>query len=711
MIIVNRKPEFIQQGDVLFSSRNPHPMGANDPRDTFDIISEYAPDKMVWTYPGQRYAPGGNQSFRQYMQQVLRDVPWFQVSGLPHVLKDQSLYKSASAEHWNGQPLLVAHLSHFGSKPAFGDPFKSDWKELYIAHVFQYIEDFLAVARPGDTFALHQDALAMSLGGGLGGSFGKESISGFSRYLASLPLSTRQAVASETSKPLATISNGNFDYKLYVVSNNGIKENSVTNNLFEDFTKQGIIAFYREVKAHFVGKLSRFNFSMSANIETSPSIRERHQRRISTDYLENSGIFDFAIRELTASVRGDDFLWETEQGLARRFPSAYVKRLRASCTNSGWTLNSSQLRAEKQMIALGYATGNPLVVPWDVYMGGSSSCKSDRYWADNGQFADIYSFAKSNKALMNGAEEISVTSRLWRNDGYVRGTWKNRDYIRLFNRVPMIRLGQRSILNYTVKSTKKTYNLRTISPTGVGNIYISKAQANQLGASGSGRINYIQNSSNGGRYYFNGSHVRGENASLFRVNNVSTIGGLTSFQIDSSSGRGHSLLARPNSPLHFLGTYMEVRAHVKSISGNKITLKGDFSDVIFAGDHVIDVPHNRANANSTHNLATQEITVKHANNSSNILKVVTHRANPTERNNKNFVHLVNFNTTPKTFNLELRALDIFPGAGDFKITKFDMGANKKGEVIYYRTNPYVNNDAVVSTDVDIWSILKLEKIR
>ena len=101
-------------------------------------------------------------------------------------------------------------------------------------------------------------------------------------------------------------------------------------------------------------------------------------------------VFDYGIEELDKT---------TPCGFYRSMRDA-ERRGRAQM----YTFRSESVRETRQVIALSYACGSQIIVPWDVYMPGP---KAPRYFGKPDDFADIYGMVRHCAAYLDGYEDVA----------------------------------------------------------------------------------------------------------------------------------------------------------------------------------------------------------------------------------------------------------------------------------------------------------------
>jgi Chitobiase/beta-hexosaminidase C-terminal domain len=69
-----------------------------------------------------------------------------------------------------------------------------------------------------------------------------------------------------------------------------------------------------------------------------------------------------------------------------------------------YTFRSTSVTETRQTIALAYACGSHIIVPWDVYMPGPNA---PRYFGKPEEYADIYGFARANAPYLDGYEDAA----------------------------------------------------------------------------------------------------------------------------------------------------------------------------------------------------------------------------------------------------------------------------------------------------------------
>ncbi len=159
---------------------------------------------------------------------------------------------------------------------------------------------------------------------------------------------------------------------------------------FATFRQQNPTASMREFQQHSV---ERFYADMWPAID---ALAGRSIPKSSNNYRGRYGfphnLFDFGVAELP-DVTPESFI-ESQQNSLREGRSQV------------FTAVTRDERANRRGIAMAYATGASMIVPWDVYMGSGEP----RYFGTPEQYADLYGFVRASAAMLDGYEHAGVFS-------------------------------------------------------------------------------------------------------------------------------------------------------------------------------------------------------------------------------------------------------------------------------------------------------------
>lgn len=103
-------------------------------------------------------------------------------------------------------------------------------------------------------------------------------------------------------------------------------------------------------------------------------------------------IFDFGVEELPEQLASAPLLYHAIRDAERRGKAQM------------FTFVSTRPSVTRATIALAYAGGSQVIVPWDVYVGTGVP----RYFGEPGEYADLYGFARANAAFLDEYEDAAV---------------------------------------------------------------------------------------------------------------------------------------------------------------------------------------------------------------------------------------------------------------------------------------------------------------
>lgn len=159
---------------------------------------------------------------------------------------------------------------------------------------------------------------------------------------------------------------------------------------FAEFREANPEATMRDFQQHSV---ERFYADMWPAID---AIAGRSIPKSSNNYRGRYGfphlLFDFGVAELP-DVTPESFIESQKNSLGEgRFQV--------------FTAVTRSVTANRQGIAMSYATGASMIVPWDVYMGSGEP----RYFGTPEQYADLYGFVRASAEILDGYEHVGVFS-------------------------------------------------------------------------------------------------------------------------------------------------------------------------------------------------------------------------------------------------------------------------------------------------------------
>lgn len=146
----------------------------------------------------------------------------------------------------------------------------------------------------------------------------------------------------------------------------------------KDIQKESTEEFYRWIRAE-MNAYARRHVPFSCNSRPG----ERY-------FFDET--FDFGLAELPEGRAGAEFLYQAVRDAERRGKAQM------------FTFVSTRPPLTRATIALAYACGSHIIVPWDVYVGTGVP----RYFGKPEEYADLYGFARANAAFLDGYEDAAA---------------------------------------------------------------------------------------------------------------------------------------------------------------------------------------------------------------------------------------------------------------------------------------------------------------
>ena len=115
-------------------------------------------------------------------------------------------------------------------------------------------------------------------------------------------------------------------------------------------------------------------------------------------------VFDFGVAELAEGRARPEAMYQIVRNAERQGKAQM------------FTFVSKQTPLTRAAIALAYACGSQIIVPWDVYMGTGLP----RYFGRAEDYADLYGFARANAVYLDGYEDAACLMPQHADDRYER---------------------------------------------------------------------------------------------------------------------------------------------------------------------------------------------------------------------------------------------------------------------------------------------------
>lgn len=155
---------------------------------------------------------------------------------------------------------------------------------------------------------------------------------------------------------------------------------------FVKFSEKTTINFYQKLRADVKKK---FLFSMNGGLNWSP--------------IEK--IFDYGFAEIKDYHCSPTFFHEIDR-VSRSFNKFNVVTMPKSPYHQ---VAKDYTDFVRTCIATSYASGIPMMVPWDVYMPNQpGDVKTDRYYGTKKEYQDLYKFIARNRSLLNNYEDAFI---------------------------------------------------------------------------------------------------------------------------------------------------------------------------------------------------------------------------------------------------------------------------------------------------------------
>jgi hypothetical protein len=369
--------------DVCFSTRWRRPTSPTDPHDSLPSARAFHATRLDWLYlsgnaaadkafvakaKAQGYLVGGT------LNSSLTDTP------------DTRSFQLGRTVNLKGEPLKDPWTKKWGMR--FGCPNHPDYATVFLAHARYALEagvDYFQM----DGVQLNEIMMHH------GGCFCTHCMKGFQEYLA----------AHSTPEPrvawgVAELSGFNYAQFLLDLGNPpdspvaALKGPRGLRRLFEDFQVESGLRFLASMHAE-IDRIAGRKLAYSCNAT----------REFLTTYHK---VHDFALIEAYPSTEGiPGFLYSERLKKARELGTSYL-----------FTLVSDDVEHNRRFIAVSYALGANVIVPWDVFTG----FETPRFFGTPDQFADLFGFVRANAARLDGYEEAYVAGPGIRDPRYAADT-------------------------------------------------------------------------------------------------------------------------------------------------------------------------------------------------------------------------------------------------------------------------------------------------
>jgi hypothetical protein len=204
---------------------------------------------------------------------------------------------------------------------------------------------------------------------------------------ATVPLAQRQELGLE---PLER-----FDYREFLRERCGIPDAAAykakrgglaTTPLFEAFQRRSVRRFFSDLRRAVDAKAGR-RVPLSVNSTLyHPGQRENYLVDL-VDFLEGeTGHMDLV--SLVVPARAAEALgtWQVFSPIPQ------------------------DVRGTRRAIATAYALGQPMLVPWDIYMGSDATAIKPRYFGTVAEYGDLFDFVRRSRPLLDGLDTCATAA-------------------------------------------------------------------------------------------------------------------------------------------------------------------------------------------------------------------------------------------------------------------------------------------------------------
>lgn len=355
--------------DVCFSTRWPRPTNPNDPHDSFASARAFHATRLDWLYTQ------GNVEFIRRAKERGHTISATVNSTLPDGLGSRS-YTIGRARYLDGTPVIASWMRAWGAY--WGCCNHPDYRRLYLEFALADIDlgaDHLQT--DGELGNIHLPDW--------GGCFCEHCMAGFRDFLG-------ENTTAELRADLGIADPAAFDYGDYLRdrgTDSGVhrrlwRGDPRLADLFVEFQQESMVRFYEDTFA-------------AINAHAGRHVPQSGNR--AGPYLPHHRFFDYLMAETYPHREGVPRLLYHERIVpSREAGKPYV-----------FTYVTDDVPLTRRFIALSYALGAHVIVPWDVYTGSDTP----RVFATPEDYADLYGFVRASAGLLDGYEEAAVCGPGW----------------------------------------------------------------------------------------------------------------------------------------------------------------------------------------------------------------------------------------------------------------------------------------------------------
>ena len=364
-------PNLFAHGDVLLSSRSKR-------KNSMAALEAFRPDRLMWCYSAD---PAFIKACRNAGIRTFQAA----INSIAGVAEP-----AGQALDLDGKPVVAPWMVTFNRKKPWY------WGCNNRARFLEYsVERAAKAIEAGANWIQFDDwSMIVSAHSWSGAGFCDDCMDAFREYLL-------DTVSAAKRRELGLEPIGKFDYRGYL-RRQGIVDAATyrekrrelpTTPLFEDFQRRSVRRFFRELRQRLNRAAGRtVPFSINSTL-FFPDQRTNYLVDL-VDFLQGEtwhmGLADLAVPAKTAEALGT---WQV-----------FVPKPR-------------ELRTARRAIAASYALGQLMLVPWDMYMGSDATGVRPRYYGSPEQYADLFRFAHTGRALLDGFETCAVAALVIDLDG------------------------------------------------------------------------------------------------------------------------------------------------------------------------------------------------------------------------------------------------------------------------------------------------------
>lgn len=358
--------------DVCFSTRWPRPMNPKDAHDGLASARAFHATRLDWLYTL------GRQDFIQKAKDRGYTISAAVNSTLPDKIGGHE-FTIGRAVYLDGKPVLASWMRGWGAY--WGCCNSPEYRKLYLETALADVDlGADALQTDGELGNIHLPDW--------GGCFCQHCLAGFREYLAANTTAALRAELGITDLPA-------FDYAEYLRAA-GTETNlhwrqwkgdSRLAQLFVAFQEASMVDFYR---------------GMFAQIDAHAGRHVPQSGNHAGPYKPHHALFDYFMAET----------YPHREGVPRTLYYERILPSREAGLPYLFTFVTDDVPATRRFIALSYALGAHVIVPWDVYTGSNTP----RAFGFPNQYADLYGFVRANAGLLDGYEEAAVAGPGWQDD-------------------------------------------------------------------------------------------------------------------------------------------------------------------------------------------------------------------------------------------------------------------------------------------------------